>query len=54
MANGRSSWLTRMVGLALARRALWRALAVDGAAGADALAMVIAGARETPDLRHGG
>ena len=54
MANGRTSWLTRMIGLALARRALWRALAVNRTAGPGALAMVISGARETPDLRRGG
>jgi hypothetical protein len=54
MANGRTSWLTRRIGLALARRALWRALAGNGTAGGGALATVISGARATPDLRHRG
>jgi hypothetical protein len=53
MANGRTSRLTRMIGLALARRALWRALAVNGTAGG-VLATVISGARQAPDLHHGG
>jgi hypothetical protein len=44
MANGRTSWLTRTVGLALARRALWRTLAGNGTAAADALATVITSA----------
>jgi hypothetical protein len=54
MANGRTSWLTRTVGLALARRALRRALAGNGLAAGATLERVISGAGRTPDLRRSG
>jgi hypothetical protein len=43
MPAGRPSWLQRSVGLSLARRALWRALAVRGDGVEASLAVVIAG-----------
>jgi hypothetical protein len=44
MAHGRSSWLIRAVGLALARRALRRALAACSTSPDAILATVISGA----------
>jgi hypothetical protein len=42
MPPGRTSWLRRSVGLALARRALWRSLAARGSDPEAGLARVIA------------
>jgi len=51
---GRSSWAGRLVGLALARRALRRYLALQGPRGRAALATAISGPRAAGDQAAAG